>query len=131
MNWINPSFEEEVGEFKRITGLFNIPLSSLQLLFPEGTAEELSDESWSQLENTDSWETTTLELVFEAATQVGRDAQSLLEAFQADRPMKMPIVLCLESGKEHLVSGNTRLMVCRALGKRPQVFKLRLKPAMS
>lgn len=125
MNWIIPSLKEEIGEFERVTNTFGLQLSSLISLFETGTVEDLDDETWSKLENTDSWGTIKLEQAFEAAEQNERDAQALLEAFRAGRPMQTPIVLVFADGGVYLVSGNTRLMLCRATGERPKILKLR------
>lgn len=124
MDWVVPSLGDELGEFERVAKTFGVQLTSLISLFRNGTVEEMDEETWSQLENTQSRSRTELWQVFEAAANSGRDAQGLLDAFRAGKPMQAPIVLFLADGSAHLVSGNTRLMMCRALGERPKVFKL-------
>lgn len=126
MNWIIPPLWEEIGEFERVADTFDIELSSLISLLPKGVIEYMDEETWSELGNTDSWETTKIEQVLETADQYGRDARKLLVAFEENRPMQVPIVLFLADGHTHLVSGNTRLMVCRAIGERPKIFKLQM-----
>ena len=124
MNWIVPPLREEIGEFERVANTFGVQLSSLISLFHTGIVEDMDEETWSKLGNTDSWDTVKLEQVFEAATQYGRNAKALLEAFRAGQPMQTPIVLFFADGRSHLVSGNTRLMLCRAIGERPKILKL-------
>ena len=127
MEWIIPPLREERGEFERVAETFGVRVSLLVAMFQVGTIEDLTDEAWGVLENTDSWHTTTLEKVFEKATEYGRNAQKLLREFYSDRTMQVPIVLVLSTGAEHLVSGNTHLMLCRALGIRPRVLKIRFQ----
>lgn len=124
MNWITPSLLEEMGEFERVAELYSVPLSSLVSLFTSGTMEDMDDETWNELGNTDSQEPIELEAVFQLAAGLGRNAHVLVEAFRAGKPMKAPVVLFLANGEKHLVSGNTRLLVCRATGIRPRIFKL-------
>lgn len=125
MNWVVPPFQEEIGELERVANTFSVQLSLLISLFQTGTVEDMDEETWSKLENTDSWDTVKLEQVFEAAAHYGRNAHVLLEAFRAGQSMQTPIVLFLVDGRSHLVSGNTRLMLCRATGERPKILKLR------
>lgn len=121
MNWIRPSFRDELGEFKRISSHFNISIVTLWFRFVCGHRTELSDEIWSRLHNTDSWETQTTEYADHAARQNNRDIVSLRQAFRDQKPMQMPVVI--QRGEEyHLVSGNTRLMVCRSQSIRPQIL---------
>lgn len=126
IKWTRPRIREELGEFKRVAETFNLRILSLLLRFLFGKTEGLDDEAWINLENTDSWSTTTLESVFEAARQIGRDAPALLKNFQEGNQMQTPIVLALPDGRTHLVSGNTRLMICRALSERPKILKIKL-----
>ena len=123
-DWVIPPLEEEIGEFKRVSRELEIDLPSLISLYEKGTVGNMDEETWSKLENTDSWLTTDLKQVFKIAERSGRNVQALLEAFQAGQPMQTPIVLFLSDGRTHLVSGNTRLMLCRAIGERPKILKL-------
>lgn len=123
MKWIVPCFEEEIGEFERVSKTLNVPLAGLAALFRFGVLQELNDEVWSRLENTDSWDTTSLEKVFEASKQTCRDAQRIIDAFP-DGSLPAPIIIEFSGDRTHLVAGNTRLMVSRALQCRPQVYKI-------
>ena len=45
--------------------------------------------------------------------------------FDGEQPknkVEMPLILKDKNGQSHLVSGNTRLMICRALGITPRVI---------
>ncbi|PIR37254.1 MAG: hypothetical protein COV34_03470 [Candidatus Zambryskibacteria bacterium CG10_big_fil_rev_8_21_14_0_10_42_12] len=123
MQWIKPRFRDEFGEFQRISKHFGIPLWKLLYWFFMGRMVRLSDNVWSAMENTDSWDTTTLESVRYHADHIGRDVERILSALSNPHgQLPVPVVLCLPDGRYHLVAGNTRLMVSRALGIKPTVL---------
>ena len=121
MQWHKPSWFEELGEFKRVSSSLSISLLRLFFLFLTGRMERLDRPDWSSLENTDSWDTTTFALVEEQVQHSGRDVGRILQAFEGSGSLPAPIIL-RSDGKTHLVAGNTRLMVCRALDETPQVW---------
>jgi len=83
----------------------------------------LTDKDWSVMENTDSWDTTTLELVLYHTDHTGRDVKRILSALSDPHgQLPAPIVLRLPDGQYHLVAGNTRLMVCRSQKIKPIVL---------
>ena len=124
MRWLVPLLEEELSEFIRVSKELGINLTILFSLFDEGTVEVMDNQTWCSLENTDSGQALSVDDVIQISTSYERDARVLLSAFRAETDMYMPIVLFLETGKTHLVSGNTRLMICRALNITPRFFKL-------
>ena len=124
MNWIVPSLEGEMGEFERAAREYGLQVHELILLFRNGALMDLDDETWSKLENTDSWNTVSFRIVMEIAAKHERNARPIFDALLAHTPIQAPIVLGLADGRTVLVSGNTRLMVYRALGVRPQVFRI-------
>lgn len=126
-----PSFDHEIGEIERVQQHFNIQLADFVAKFLEraraGTLERLSDEKWDALENTDSHSTDILRGDWNAvsehagATEPNRDWQILKEKIRTGEPIDAPVIV-RRGGIFHLVSGNTRLMVCRALGVKPDVL---------
>jgi hypothetical protein len=136
--WIRPNIEKERGEIKRVVSDFlsqepnaeNIE-TVIQLL-ENSPLTELSDEEWAMLENTDSFHNVSAgdiagaerineEYNQELLPENKRDFASLLEAFQNGNNMEAPTIL-KANGVLHLVSGNTRLMIARALNIRPKVI---------
>lgn len=55
------------------------------------------------------------------AFHIGRDWESVKTALEGGVPLDAPIIM-KRGDQTHLVSGNTRLMVARAMGIRPQVW---------
>lgn len=123
MVWKKPCFRAELGEFQRVSQHFGISIWKLYWFFLTGKLVDLTDNVWSAMDNTDSWDTTTLELARLYADQVGRDADKLLSALPNGQ-LPAPIILRQPDGGYHKVAGNTRLMVCRALGIRPVVLMI-------
>lgn len=115
-SWKKPTFDSEKEEFERVADEAGIPLEELRAAFQQAPLENLTDKDWSRLENTDSWETTSLEAGRELAQKYGRDIDRIAQG----GALPAPIVLELD-GKLTLVAGNTRLMVARALKDSPKV----------
>ena len=126
-----PSFEHEEGEIERVQQHFQIKMEDFVKKFLEkaraGKLVRLSDEVWDMVENTDShsdnilrgdWDTVA---TCSAANEVPRDWESKKKALQSGIPIDAPII-ARQGDTLHLVSGNTRLMVARALGVRPDVL---------
>ncbi len=118
-----PNIFKESGEFRRVATEFNIEESVLEYLAQQGQLVELTDDLWNQLENTDS---ATLEFgdwvsVENLANQVNRDWSTLRQKLEKGEIVEAPIIMKTQD-QYHLVSGNTRLMVAKALGIRPSVL---------
>lgn len=120
ISWELPEWKEEIGEFQR----YNIDLSLLKEIFDNTkNLTPLSDKMWSELDNTESYEITSLEQATEYANKYGKDIKSILKAIKENTPLPAPIIMKL-NGSYDLVAGNTRLMVAKALGITPEVLIL-------
>jgi len=113
---------DERDEIERAAGEFNVPIPDMEYAFIAGNMVVLSDDIWSNLENTDSWDIESLEDAIELANEYGKDWKPTLAAIKADKDINPPLVLNYDEGKYHLVGGNTRLMFLKALGKTPKVL---------
>ena len=126
-----PNIESERGEFERVAQTFQIDADTLIFLAKEeGKLIPLNSSMWDVLENTDSIELSIddWDLVERHAVHqdVSRDWESLKVRMETGKQMYAPIVMEFE-GRYHLVSGNTRLMVARALGITPKVLLFEYK----
>jgi len=135
--WVSPSLENERGEIERAIGEFlseestEENISRIVHMFEQASLSDLSDEEWSVLENTDSFHGVRAGHIEDAEQfneeqnqalkpEDQRDLKALLAAFQEGASMEAPMIL-KHKGILHLVSGNTRLMIARALNIRPKV----------
>lgn len=129
-----PTIESERGEIERVAQTFSSQnQEEFVRIFKEKAQEaelvNLTEDMWSVLENTDSfdiahddWEQVA-EHVNHTNRETGADRswEDLRLKIEQGLELEAPIVL-KHSGRLHLVSGNTRLMVARALGKLPKIL---------
>lgn len=127
-----PNVEMERGEIERVAVEFaetDPAVFTTQLVERSKGAGliTMSEEMWSTLENTDSYDIPSGD--WEAVehhsaaghSEAPRDWQKLKSKMENGESLDAPII-CHKAGRFHLVSGNTRLMVARALGQIPQVL---------
>jgi len=112
----------EESEIERTAEHFNIPIPDVRYAFTAGSMAVLSDNIWSKLENSDSYEVNSLDDAIKLATEYGKDYKPTLDAIKADKTINPPMVLNYDKDKYYLVGGNTRLMFYKALGKTPKVL---------
>ncbi len=132
--FIFPGVKKELGEVERVAQKYN-PENPAAFIgaFSERAEQaplvDLTEEMWSILDNTDSfdirrngWEQIA-EHVNHTNKETGatRSWEDLRGKMEQGQELDAPIVLKY-SNEIHLVSGNTRLMVARALGKIPKVL---------
>ena len=113
----------EETEIERTAQEFNIPIPDVRYAFQAGSMVVLSDDIWSKLENSDSYEVNSLEDAIKLAKEYGKDWKPTLDAIKDDDAVVTPpMVLNYDRDKYYLVGGNTRLMFYKALGKIPKVL---------
>lgn len=122
--WIRPDYAEEGVEVERTAKTLGIPEAKMKQAWDRAKVEPLAEEAWSQLENTDSYDTDTLEKADKLAEQYDRNIPWTLQRMGGELPA--PIVLLRKGKPPYLIGGNTRLMISRALGAKPQVLTLRV-----
>jgi hypothetical protein len=141
-SFINPDLAKERGEIGRVAQeVFSIEDPDEIRKFGERFLEaaktaplvELSEEMWSQLENTDSYGIPSQDwAVVEDHAVVGhadhpRDWESLKRQYEQGASIEAPVIV-KTNDTLHLVAGNTRLMVARALGITPNVLLVKIHP---
>ena len=112
----------EESEIERTADVFNIPLEDLKYAFTAGSMIILSDDIWSKLENSDSYEVTSLDDAIKAAKGYGKNWKPTLDAIKNGTIIDPPMILNYDKTKYYLVGGNTRLMFYKALGITPKVL---------
>lgn len=131
--WVRPDFKEEKGKLERVTRDFlqkepnTQNVDEIVKIMEDSPVVELSDADWELLENTDSFHNIKVGQIEEARKicqrynevleeKNKRDFDNLLNNFLQDNKMECPTILKNQEGKLHLINGNTRLMISRALG---------------
>lgn len=131
--WRMPSWEEEIGEFLRVSQVLDMPLTALRHLWEESHVRDLDQNTWGRLRNADSAKMAPgdHEKAFGAARAAGRDMTRVMDAILSGGVLPMPIVMLLDDGTPYLVAGNTRLMACRVEGRTPAVLLMDARPRLS
>jgi cytidyltransferase-like protein len=112
----------EESEIERTADVFNIPLEDLKYAFIAGSMVILSDDIWSKLENSDSYDVTSLNDAVRLAKKYGKNWKSVLSAIKNGTIMDPPMILNYDQNRYYLVGGNTRLMFYKALDIEPKVL---------
>jgi cytidyltransferase-like protein len=112
----------EEDEIERTADVFNIPLEDLKYSFTVGDMVILSDDIWSKLENSDSYEVTSLDDAIKAAKGYGKNWKPTLDAIKNGTIIDPPMILNYDKDRYYLVGGNTRLMFYKALDIEPKVL---------
>ena len=134
IKWVKPDYEDEEEEFEltasEIGDDYEETLSGLINGYWNSTIEVLTDEEWSQMENTDSWELSTEEDIYRIIGHYGRSKERILkhslEPIRNGGVVETPIVAYTENYPPYLIAGNTRLSACKVLGITPMVTKIYL-----
>ena len=117
LGW-EPIIKAENEEIERTADDLGLPYDVVYNSLVNGDEVTLTDEIWSRLENTDSYDIDSEEEAIKLAQYYGKDYKSILSA------EKTPPALILQysPNKYYLIGGNTRLMFARAKGINPQVI---------
>jgi len=148
IKWVKPHFEDEEDEFMNhflnwyedniIKVNFDLisdeeyhqHVSDIEWAYFNAKIEVLTDEEWSQMGNTDSWELSTEEDIYRIIGHYGRSKERILkhslEPIRNGGVVETPIVAYTENYPPYLIAGNTRLSACKVLGITPMVTKIYL-----
>ena len=113
---------KEGSEIERTAQEFNIPLEDLKYAFTVSDMIILSDNIWSKLENTDSYDIKSLKDAIRLAKKYGKNWEPTYNSIKSGKTIDPPMVLNYDKTKYYLVGGNTRLMFYKALGITPKVL---------
>ena len=113
---------KEASEIERTAEEFNIPLEDLKYAFTAGGMVILSDDIWSKLENSDSYNVKSLEDAINLAKKYDKDWKPTYDAIKAGKTIDPPMILNYDKDNYYLAGGNTRLMFYKALGITPKVL---------
>jgi len=137
--WIRPDLHKERGEIERAASEFlgleptDQNIEKILGILQTAPLVPLSEDEWEQLHNTDSFHNVRPGIIEDAeqitetynqnlSPENKRDFRVLLDGFLNGKQMKAPVILKNMEGETHLVSGNTRLMIARALRMQPKVI---------
>lgn len=141
--WIKSNFDDVLEEFDQIAdeltpkaadkkeyqAALGNTRNMLRKMYDASRQTILTDGVWKNLQNTDSWKTTTYEYV-ERAIARNRSTSGDVDIYTAISDVlttaNCPIIL-KASNRYVLIAGNTTLMACRLIGITPSVIILTIK----
>jgi hypothetical protein len=132
-------FEDEMDEFDRVVSEFSngtdedwdSKFSQIKKIYAKSAKVNLSPIIWQKLENTDSYDTDTIEKIQKAvksntASSGKRDIADVIKEYNSNS-VRAPIIMSYGGGKKYtLVAGNTRLMVAKMLDINPKVVIVKM-----
>lgn len=123
----NDDYEEYVNQNKGVidkaAAIFNLPIPDMVYAFTAGTEVVLSDDIWSNLENSKSYKIKSLNDAIQAALKAGIDPKPYIDAIKDGDELPLPLVLCYGQDKYYLVGGDLILSLYKALGLIPTVLQ--------
>jgi hypothetical protein len=122
VRWVKPRLPDELEEVRRTANALGYSLNKIFEAIESGKLISLDDDTWSTLENSDSWETLTERSARNLAQEYGKDFDRIKDGFVNSAEIPAPIILTVNGKNPYLVAGNTRLMASRALDQRPTVL---------
>ena len=138
-NFIFPVLDNEKGEILRVAEQYAPEnerdfVSKFLEAYKKAKLVDLNNDIWSKLENTDSFDIPVggFDKIEEQIsytnqeTDATRDWQDIKEKMEQGKELDAPMILKYDNSF-HLISGNTRLMIARALGKTPKALIIEIK----
>lgn len=125
MKWRKSLFLEELSEFKRVAYSFKLQLSNLRDTYNNAPLSLLTNDTWEELNNTDSWDIKYPSDLTTLCKIYNRDPSFILIQLKKDSELNCPIILKFKN-EYHLIAGNTRLMCCKLLKVQPEVVIVEL-----
>lgn len=137
-HFVFPDIQREMGEIERVAQKYSPqnPAAFVDAFYEEAQRAQLVDlteDMWSALDNTDSFDIPLngWEQIAEHVDHINQETgatrswEVLRQKMEQGQDLDAPIIL-KRADKIHLVSGNTRLMVARALDKTVKVLLVEL-----
>lgn len=124
--WVVPDEKHIEDELKLAACLFNSNYKLIINKMKKTTPKFLSDDLWKELDNTLSWNVTTLEKAQEIADEYGYHYNDSLFGFKNNRDMNLPVIVIKKDLKPYLVSGETELLFAGAFKIKPKVLIINL-----
>lgn len=134
MPWVEPNWDGEFKEFELMArrGHVDNAMKAFNIARRSGYLASLAfdDQLWESMSNTTSGKRLTRSAAIVEAAANGHRIEPILEAFDRNKDVQIPIVMLREDGSYYKVSGNHRLMACRALGVQPIIWLFEYPPVL-
>jgi hypothetical protein len=120
--------EDNLDALNKAALVFNFPVGDLQLAFNGAHDVVLTDDIWSKLENTNSYNIKSLGQALLYAKQNKIDPVPYLKAVKNLKPLPKALILNYDSDKYYLVNGEFVLSLDKALNLTPEALVAIINP---
>jgi hypothetical protein len=120
--------DDNLSAINKTALTFNFPVEDLQLAFNGASNLVLSDDVWSKLENSNSYNIQTLGQALLYAKERKIDAVPYLEAIKNLELLPKALILNYDNDKYYLVNGEFVLSLQKALNLTPDTLMARINP---
>jgi hypothetical protein len=120
--------DDNLSAINKIALVFNFPVEDLQLAFNGASNLVLSDDVWSKLENSNSYNIQTLGQALLYAKENKIDAVPYLKAIKNLESLPKALILNYDNDKYYLVNGEFVLSLQKALNLTPDTLMARINP---
>jgi hypothetical protein len=126
-NFDQDNYEDYVnqnrGKIEKAAANFNFPIQDMLYAFTAGDEVVLSDDVWSELENSKSYKIKSLDEAIQACLKAGVDPKPYIDFIKEGKELPLPLILCYGQNKYYLVGGELILSLYKALGSIPTVLQ--------
>jgi len=123
--------EDNLSALNKTALIFNFPVEDLQLAFNGASDLVLTDDVWSKLENSNSYNIQSLGQALLYAKQNKIDAIPYLKAIKNLELLPKALILNYDSDKYYLVNGEFVLSLQKALNLTPDTLMARINPKIN
>ncbi len=120
--WNRPLLDEEKSDLLKLSESEGVDLNKLIEEFKSARMVSLGDETWSRLENTNSFNIKNIESARKVSKLSGDDVEPILQSLGNETSLPAPIVYQRDDGSVVLVCGNARLIAAKAMKITPKVI---------
>lgn len=129
--WRKAPLEEELIKLQQVSSedqRVAMHINDLAGLYKIAKLENLNPEDWNDLENTSSRDPNwTLKQIiqYKGGEPFNKDVQRIINGIEAGIEIPAPIILFRQGKPPYVIAGDTRLLVCRAMGIIPKIIAIR------
>ncbi len=123
--------EDNLSALNKTALIFNFPVEDLQLAFNGASDLVLTDDVWSKLENSNSYNIQSLGQALLYAKENKIDTVPYLKAIKNLEPLPKALILNYDSDKYYLVNGEFVLSLHKALNLTPDTLMARINPKIN
>jgi hypothetical protein len=121
ISWKQSDFSYESDQFKKIAVELKQDIKNLEKNYKNASMAVLTDNMWSSLSNTESWNIKTAQEYVTIAKRKNKNYRQIAFDLLHANKQHCPIAIRLADNSLRLIAGDVRLMLCRLLKIQPKI----------